>query len=126
MKKKLLVVDDDKNMTKLLAFVLRNEYEVIPTQDPETGLKLVESLAIDGLVVDLAMPGMSGFDIIRRIRFELNLWNIPLIVLSGKESSEDRIHCLKLGADDYILKPFNPEELKVRLKNIFRRSAVAV
>jgi DNA-binding response OmpR family regulator len=75
----------------------------------------------DMIISDLTMPKMDGYDFLANIRQSIFFNMIPLIILSAKENSMDRIQCLKKGADDFILKPFNPEELTVRVSNIFKR-----
>jgi len=120
MKTKLLVVDDDKAMVQLLRFVLGKEYEVITSDNPITALNLLKTLQIDGIVSDISMPTLDGFDFLNSIRNELKS-TIPVIMLSSKDSSTDKVKFLLAGADDYLVKPFNPQELTARLTSVFRR-----
>ena len=120
-KKHILAVDDDHGMIKLLSMVLGDTYEVVTANDPENGLKLFDALPIEGIIVDLSMPGMTGYDFIKQIRDQKGDKIVPIIVLSGTESSQERVRCLELGADDYLVKPFNPAELIARLKRIYQR-----
>ena len=75
------------------------------------------------MVADLDMPNMTGLEFIKAIRSNQHLKELPLIILSGNEKSTDKIACLVAGADDYVVKPFNPEEILARVNNIFRRMA---
>ena len=74
----------------------------------------------DLVVADLNMPELNGFEFIQRVHESGFFVDLPLIVLSGEESSSERIRCLKLGANDYLIKPFNPEELALRIENLLR------
>jgi DNA-binding response OmpR family regulator len=75
----------------------------------------------DVIIADVNMPEINGLEFIRQIRSSGFFKDVPLIMLSGNEGSSDKIKCLKAGADDYLIKPFNPEELEARIDNIFRR-----
>jgi DNA-binding response OmpR family regulator len=75
------------------------------------------------MVVDISMEGMDGLSLIRELRASTKWHQIPILVLSGNDTSNDRIVALRAGADDYLIKPFNPEELEVRLENIQKRMA---
>ena len=120
MKRKLLVVDDDKSIIQLLRFVLEKEYDVILADNPVNALALLKTLPIDGVVSDISMPEMDGYEFLQAIRNEFQS-PIPVIMLSSKDSSNDKIKFLDAGADDYLVKPFNPQELIARLKTIYRR-----
>jgi DNA-binding response OmpR family regulator len=122
--KKILCVDDDVSIRTILEHTLGQSFDVATVEDGE---KAVAWIAAEGnpdcMVVDLQMPGLNGFDLIKKVRGEQATKKIPLIVLSSKESSDEKIKSLNLGADDYLLKPFNPEELTARIESIFRRIA---
>jgi len=75
----------------------------------------------DLILTDLQMPNMDGMELIKRVKTSGYFSDIPIIVLSSKDSSKDRIDCLKLGAEDYIMKPFNPEELLIRIEKVLGR-----
>lgn len=121
MNDKVLIIDDDENMTKLLNVVLKTEFSLSISHSAEEALSLFKDQGFDAIVLDLNMPGKTGLDMIREVRgSEENKW-LPIIVLSGKEKSEDRITSLEAGADDYLMKPFNPVELKLRLKRAVER-----
>lgn len=120
-RKKILVVDDDRSMIRLLHHILEKEHEVLVAETSSQAITLLNKLAIDGLITDISLDEGDGYEIIRHVRESQNDYQLPIIVLSSKDTSEDRITGLKLGADDFLTKPFNPEELKLRLQNLFRR-----
>jgi DNA-binding response OmpR family regulator len=121
MKKQVLIIDDQPVMRKLLEQFLKDKYEVVPHENGKEALEWMYSGHIPDLVVaDLNMPEIDGFEYIKRVRESAFFQDVPLIVLSGEESSAERIRCLKLGANDYLIKPFNPEELALRINNLIR------
>ena len=122
MKRTIMIIDDDQSIRMLLEHFLSNEYTIVTQEDGTDALAYMQKGNIPDLIVsDLGMPKMSGFDFITNIRMSTFFKDIPLIVLSGHENSEEKIKSLRLGADDYLVKPFNPEELKLRIESIFRR-----
>lgn len=119
--KQVLIIDDQIIMRKLLEQILKDSYEVVSLENGREALEWMYSGNIPDLVVaDLNMPEIDGFEYIKRIRESGFFYDVPLIVLSGEESSAERIKCLKLGANDYLIKPFNPEELRLRIDNLIR------
>lgn len=112
---KVLIVDDDPNMTKLLNILLKTDYEVEISHTVKEALQKTEHGGYDSIIIDLNIPNESGYELIEKVRENTSLRWLPIIVLSGKEKSEDRIKSFELGADDYLTKPFNPSELKLRL-----------
>jgi two-component system, chemotaxis family, chemotaxis protein CheY len=122
MAKKLLAVDDEKSILMILNHVFGKKYEVVQKIDAKDALEwMQEGNLPDVIIADMNMPEMSGYDFIHHIRSSGFFRDVPLIMLSGNESTADKIKCLKAGADDYLVKPFNPEELEARIENIFRR-----
>ncbi len=116
----VLLVEDDRDLGNILAEYLRIKgYNVELVTDGETALTMLSN---DWLIVilDIALPGISGFEVAEKIR-KKGL-NMPFIFLTAKGQKKDRIHGLKLGADDYITKPFEVEELLLRVQNILKRS----
>lgn len=108
-------------MRKLLEQILKEKYEVIAMENGKEALEWMYSGNIPDLVVaDLNMPEINGFEYITRVRESGFFNDLPLIVLSGEESSAERIKSLKMGANDYLVKPFNPEELSLRIDNLIR------
>ncbi len=121
MKKKLLAVDDEKSILMILDFVFGKKYEVTQKNNGKEALTWMQEGNIpDVIIADLNMPELDGFEFIEQVRSSGFYRNIPLIMLSGNESTQDKIKALKNGADDYLVKPFNPEELEARIDNIFR------
>ncbi len=122
MKKKILVIDDELSIRMLLENFLSKTYEVITKNDGMEGVHWLESGNMPDLIVaDIQMPNMDGYDFIRNIRASGFFKEIPLIMLSGIESSQEKVKCLKLGANDYMVKPFNPEELSIRIELLLAR-----
>lgn len=111
--KNILVVDDDKNMTRLLEVVLEQDYSITIAHSINDALQQLETKNFTAAILDLNLNGEDGYSLIKSIR-TLSSW-LPIIVLSGKEKSDDRIKCFNAGVDDYLTKPFNPDELKARL-----------
>jgi len=124
MRKTILVIDDEIAMLKILSHVLGNSYDIITKSDGDEALYWLQQGNIPDLVVlDINMPNIDGFAFIKNLRASGFFREIPIVVLSSNNKSEDRIQCLNLGADDFLIKPFNPEELKARISGIFRRLA---
>ncbi|ACF12863.1 response regulator receiver protein [Chloroherpeton thalassium ATCC 35110] len=122
MKKTILVVDDEVAMLKILSFILTKSYDVVTKKDGDEALFWLQQGNIPDLViVDINMPNVDGYSFIKNVRVSGFFKDIPIVVLSANDKSEDRIKCLNIGADDFIVKPFNPEELKARISSIFRR-----
>lgn len=117
--RKVLIIDDDKQISKILRDYFKFEnFEVILAYDGKEGLKKVKNSEPDIVILDIMLPGMEGWDVCKRIR---QYSNIPIIMLSAKNTDTDKITGLELGADDYITKPFSPKEVIVRTKTILRR-----
>jgi len=116
MKKKILVIDDERTIRVLLENFLK-EYIVTTKNDGLEGLSwLQEGNMPDLIVADIQMPNLDGYEFVKQLRASGYFKEIPLIVLSGIESTAEKVKCLKLGANDYIVKPFNPEELALRIE----------
>ena len=119
---RVLVVDDEKELLQLVATYLLNEsYEVLKASDGYEALHLLETESIDLVILDIMMEGTDGFELCKRIRATSS---IPVVMLTAKSSEEDRIRGLKLGADDYVVKPFSPRELMARVEAVLRRMKV--
>jgi DNA-binding response OmpR family regulator len=116
MKKKILVIDDERTIRVLLENFLK-EYVVTTKNDGLEGLSwLQEGNMPDLIVADIQMPNLDGYEFVKQLRASGYFKDIPLIVLSGIESTAEKVKCLKLGANDYLVKPFNPEELALRIE----------
>lgn len=120
----VLVVDDDPVARRLIrASVQPDGYHVIEAEDAETGANIIENERPDLLILDVELPGMSGFELLARMSHELS---VPVIVLSARVSESDRVLGLDLGAADYVVKPFLPRELAARVRSLLRRAAASV
>ena len=116
---KILVVDDEKLLVKVLKFNLEQEgYQVITAFDGEEAVRLAHDESIDIILLDLMLPKIDGFTACRTIR---TFSNVPIIMLTAKSEDVDKILGLEYGADDYITKPFNVREVEARIKAILRR-----
>ena len=122
--KKILVVDDDTNICELLRLYLTKEgYQVTIANDGEAGLAQFGQVKPDMVLLDVMMPKMDGLEVCRRIR---KLGNTPVIMLTAKGETFDKVLGLELGADDYIVKPFDAKEVVARIKAVLRRAGSAV
>ncbi len=120
--KKILVVDDKTSISKLIVQFLNKTFEVETKEDGLQALAWLQDGNIpDMILTDLQMPNLDGMGLITHVKSSGYFRDIPIIVLSSKDSSNDRISCLKAGAEDYIVKPFNPEELLIRIERILNR-----
>jgi len=116
----VLVVDDDAPSVKMIAFLLREEGYLVSTADNGvSALQKVEEEPLDLVILDVMMPHMDGHEVCRRIRSKMH---VPIIFLSAKGETSDRVQGLELGADDYLAKPFEPAELLARVKAVLRRT----
>jgi DNA-binding response OmpR family regulator len=119
MGKRILIADDEKEIVEILKLYLENEgHEIVETYDGIDALGKLQTNEVDLAVVDIMMPGMDGFNLTKRIR---EIKNIPVIILSARSEDKDKILGLGLGADDYIIKPFNPLEVVARVNAQLRR-----
>ena len=116
----LLVVDDDRRIRALLSrFLLGEGYRVSTAETAADARAKLAGLKFDLLVLDVMMPGESGFDFARTIR---TTSNVPILMLTARDEKENRIKGLEIGADDYLSKPFEPRELALRVANILKRA----
>jgi two-component system OmpR family response regulator len=120
---RLLVVDDEPNIVELLSASLRYAgFEVDTARSGTEAVRLARLVNPDLLVLDVMMPGMDGFDVVRRLRSEGV--HVPVLFLTARDSTEDKISGLTLGGDDYVTKPFSLEEVIARIRAILRRFEV--
>lgn len=119
----LLVVDDDVRVVELLQITLGGRgYNVLTAYDGETGLEMAESHIPDLVVLDVRLPRIGGFEVLQKIRARDSIRHVPVVLISANAATESRLQGLKLGADDYITKPFSPRELILRIRRILDRS----
>lgn len=116
MRKKILVIDDEVNIGLLLESFLSADYDVVYKNDPKEALAWLEKNIPDLIISDIQMPELSGFEVLKRIRNRGFTSHTPVIMLSANAESKERIKCYQLGAQDYLTKPFNPEELEEVIK----------
>lgn len=122
MKKQILVVDDELSIRMLLENFLSDEYQVVTKDNGYEAMTwFKEGNSADLVLVDIDMPMVNGYELTENIRKQQGMEKVPVIMLSSKQKSTDRIRSFAAGADDYLQKPFNPEELMVRIHAIFRR-----
>jgi PleD family two-component response regulator len=123
MQKKVLVVDDEPHIVKAIRFYLEDEdFEVLTATEGGEALELAEKHQPDLIILDVMMPCMDGFEVCRELRLRSRTRLIPVILLTARESVEDKVRGFELGADDYVTKPFNNRELLARVKSRIRRS----
>ena len=114
MPKSIYVVDDEKNIRDIVRSYLEKEgYSVMEFENGEEALKTFYASAPDMFIIDIMMPGMSGFELCNEIRKKANT---PIIIVSARDEELDRILGIEMGADDYMMKPFSPRELIARIK----------
>jgi len=118
---KILVVEDEKDLVKLIRYNLEKEnFRVLAANDAETGLIVARKQRPDLIILDIMLPKMDGLDFLRALRKESQ---VPVVLLTAKRSELDRILGLKLGADDYVVKPFSVGELNARIEALLRRAS---
>lgn len=119
----LLLIDDDRRIRTLMSrYLSGNGYRVTTVADAAQARRHLEVLAFDLLIVDVMMPGESGLELVRWLRGHSQ---VPVLLLTARAESDDRIQGLECGADDYLTKPFEPRELSLRIASILRRAAPA-
>jgi diguanylate cyclase (GGDEF)-like protein len=123
-KLKILTVDDDPDILDLLLATLENDYEVIQASNGNEALKKVKERTPDLLVLDYALPDLHGPEICKILRKDPLFLHIPILMLTGKGEVEDKVKGLDAGADDYMVKPFSPQELIARINMLIRRSNI--
>jgi two-component system response regulator CpxR len=117
---RLLIIDDDVRLGALLERLLVPEgFQVTLVTDGQQGVRRATAEVFDLIVLDVMLPGVDGFEVLRRVRAHSQ---VPVVMLTAKGTDNDRIVGLELGADDYMAKPFNPRELVARIKAVLRRS----
>ena len=116
---RILIAEDDNDIVEILRLYLENEgFELVISRDGEEALNNFESTSVDMALIDIMMPKLNGYELIKKMR---DVSNIPIIVMSAKNMDSDKILGLTLGADDYLTKPFNPLEVVARIKSQLRR-----
>ena len=120
---KILVIEDHRDTRELLKYNLAAAgFDVAAAEDGQSGIGLADAFRPEIILLDLMMPGMDGLEVCRHLKSTPELSRIPVIMLTAKGEEIDKIVGLELGADDYVVKPFSPRELVLRIKAVLRRS----
>jgi pilus assembly protein CpaE len=123
---RVLLIDDEQFYFKLIRKSLKeSEYEIEYAQSGNEGLAKVSSFNPEMLIVDLKLPGMDGFQVLERLRRDAKFSHVPVIVITAQDELSEKLKAFELGADDYLVKPFQPEELAARMGILARRSSAA-
>ncbi|MFA6173530.1 MAG: response regulator [Kiritimatiellales bacterium] len=125
-KTNILIIEDEEDIRELVKYNLQREnFDVLEAESGEDGLKLVERVMPDLILLDLMLPGKDGLEICRMLKRNARTQNIPVVMMTARGEESDIITGLELGADDYIVKPFSPKVLGARVKAVLRRKASA-
>lgn len=119
---KVLVVEDNVSLLESIRQILTDEYEVDTADNGEDGLFMAQQSIYDIIILDVMLPGIDGFEIVRKIR-EVKI-DTSVLFLTAKDALEDRVRGLEMGGDDYLVKPFQAPELKARIRALLRRSGI--
>jgi diguanylate cyclase (GGDEF)-like protein len=120
---KILVADDDPDIRDVLKLTLSEEnYEVLEAQDGEEAIKIITTKPLDLVLLDYKMPKIDGREICLRIKKDLLLRHLPIIMVTGRGDINDKVVGIDAGADDYVVKPFEPKELMARIRMVLRRT----
>ena len=121
---KILVVEDDKSISDLIILHLKkNDFKYLVVHNGEDALSHLDNFMPDFIILDWMIPGLSGLEVLRRIRNKKEYKNLPILMLTAKNSEQDKIISFESGLDDYITKPFLPSELIARVKAILKRTS---
>lgn len=116
-----MIIDDQKSTRVLLSHFLGRYFNVIEESNAKTALDAIDNCKADAIIMDVLMPEMTGIDFLRLYQKMHPDTMRPVLMLSSVENSSEKLKCFHYGARDYVVKPFNPEELLVRLKNLLPR-----
>lgn len=122
---RILIVEDERHLAEALRqIMLEQKYKADIVYDGEDGFEYAMSNAYDAIILDIMLPGQNGFEVVRKLRAEKN--NVPILLLTAKDEISDKVKGLDCGADDYMTKPFSPEELLARIRAMMRRQGDVV
>ena len=116
LKKRLLVVDDEEKICALMKACLEPEYEVFVASDGPTSVQMAKTLQPDGIILDIGLPEMDGLGVLKELKLSAQTARIPIITLSGRGESNALLDAQALGADDYLIKPVNVEEVRTTMR----------
>jgi DNA-binding response OmpR family regulator len=116
MKKKIMIIDDEISIRFILEITLSEKYEVVSFENGKEAIASLNGEKLpDVIICDLQMPEIDGYTLTKEIRSNEKWLGIPVIILSGMDENDDKIKCFEIGADDYVVKPFNPKEIEARV-----------
>ncbi|MGG3575179.1 response regulator transcription factor [Bacillus gobiensis] len=121
MKKKVLIVDDEWNMRNLLKIYLVKDYDIVEASGGQEAIHIMKTSTLDLIVLDIMMPVIDGWEVCKQIR---NVKTTPILMLTARSELKEKVYGLEIGADDYLIKPFEPEELIARVNALIRRSGL--
>jgi len=122
---RILIIEDEVDIADLISFNLqRNHFDTVLAHDGLEGLNKAISIEPDLIILDIMLPGMDGINVNKELKRDPRTRSIPVIMLTAKAQTEDRINGLETGADDYITKPFSPKELVLRVQAILKRTTI--
>ncbi|MBP1080207.1 response regulator transcription factor [Bacillus capparidis] len=121
MKKKVLIVDDEWNMRNLLKIYLVKDYDIVEARGGQEAIHIMKTSTLDLIVLDIMMPVIDGWEVCKQIR---NVQSTPILMLTARSELKEKVYGLEIGADDYLIKPFEPEELIARVNALIRRSGL--
>ena len=122
---RIWIVEDERHLAEALRqIMLEQKYKADIVYDGEDGFEYAMSNAYDAIILDIMLPGQNGFEVVRKLRAEKN--NVPILLLTAKDEISDKVKGLDYGADDYMTKPFSPEELLARIRAMMRRQGDVV
>ena len=123
-KPRILIVDDDPDILDVLQISLSEEnYEILKAMDGEEAIRIIKSKPLDLVLLDYAIPKMNGRQVCKEVKKDILLRHLPIIMVTGKGEVSDKVGGIDAGADDYIVKPFEPKELLARIRMVLRRTA---
>jgi DNA-binding response OmpR family regulator len=114
----LLIVEDNVGMQVLLQQIVSPPYQVLPAANGKVALEILEKQTVHGVITDLMMPQMDGFELVAKMKAHEKWRHIPIVVLTARANEMDKLQALRMGVDDYLYKPFSPEELQARVNNL--------
>src|ERR1041385_3667616 len=125
-REKILTVDDDPDILDVLTLTLSENYDVLSASNGKEGLEVVRLKNPDLIITDYNMPVMNGPEFVKILRKDILFRHIPIIMLTGKGEVKDMVEGIESGADDYLVKPFEPDTLLARIKMILRRTIMSL
>ena len=121
-KERILIIDDDPDIRDVLNLSLSEHYTIFAAANGKEGLEMVKAKNPDLIITDYNMPVMNGPEFCRQLRHDILLRHLPIIMLTGKSETKDMVTSIDSGADDYLIKPFEPDTLLARIRMILRRT----